>query len=118
MGNRLRMLREELHLTRAAFGKRMGVSGDVINNLERGRVELKGPMFCLVVRTFGVSPTWLREGTGEMFSGSDSALEELVKEYDLSYGERVLVERFLKLDKRQRDAVTSYIRDVAETLFG
>lgn len=118
MGDRLRMLREELHLTRSAFGERMGVSGDVINNLERGRVELKGPMFCLVVRTFGVSTTWLREGTGEMFSGPGSAFEELVREYDLSYEERVLVERFLRLDKRQRDAVISYIRDVAGTLFG
>ena len=116
MKERLRILREELHLSRAAFGERMGVSGDVINNLERGRVELKDPMFSLIVRTFGVSPDWLRYGKGAMFAAGGSALDDLVSEYGLSDADRILVERFLKLDKAQRDAVTAYIKDVAEAL--
>ena len=116
MKERLRILREELHLSRAAFGEKMGVSGDVINNLERGRVELKDPMFSLIVRTFGVSPDWLRDGSGSMFSAGGNALDDLVSEYDLSDADRILVERFLKLGKAQRDAVTAYIKDVAEAL--
>lgn len=115
MKERLRMLREELHLSRAAFGEKLGVSGDVINNLERGRVELKDPMLSLIIRTFGVSLEWLRDGEGEMFSRSD-ALDDLVSEYGLSEADRILVERFLKLNKGQRDAVTAYVRDVATAL--
>ena len=115
MKERLRILREELHLSRAAFGEKMGVSGDVINNLERGRVELKDPMFSLIVRTFGVSPDWLRDGSGSMFAEKWSALDDLVAEFDLSEADRIL-ERFLKLNKSQRDAVTAYIKDVAQAL--
>ena len=37
MNERIRCLREELGLSRAAFGQRIGVSGDVINNLESCR---------------------------------------------------------------------------------
>lgn len=116
MKERLRLLREELHLSRAAFGERLGVSGDVINNLERGRVDLKDPMFSLIVRTYGVSPEWLRDGSGAMFAAGGSVLDDLVSEYGLSDTDRILVERFLKLDKAQRDAVTAYIKDVAEAL--
>lgn len=116
MKERLMELRKALKLSRAAFGEKMGVSGDVINNLERGRVELKDPMFTLIVKTFDVSAAWLRDGVGEMFDRNMTALDELAEEYELSDADRILVERFLRLSKSQRDVVTEYIRDVAEVL--
>ena len=109
MKERLMELRKALKLSRAAFGEKMGVSGDVINNLERGRVELKDPMFTLIVKTFDVSAAWLRDGVGEMFDRNMTALDELA-------ADRILVERFLRLSKSQRDVVTEYIRDVAAAL--
>ena len=33
MNDRIRLLREKLGLSRVAFGQKLGVSGDVINNL-------------------------------------------------------------------------------------
>ena len=118
MKDRLRELRECLNLSRVSFGEKIGVSGDVINNLERGRVEMKELTFNLIVKTYNVSPEWLRSGIGEMFRPQSDTLDSLAEEYDLSEVDRILVERFLKLDKAQRDAVTAYIKDVAEALAG
>lgn len=68
MNERLRLVRDHLDLTRAEFGARIGVSGDVINNLERGRVEIKEPIIKLLDAEFNVSELWLRTGKGEMFN--------------------------------------------------
>ena len=52
MNERIRLLREKKGLSRAAFGERIGVSGDVINNLERGRVEVKEHIIKLIYQPF------------------------------------------------------------------
>lgn len=67
MNDRIRMVRDELDLSRAAFGKNLGVSGDVINNLERGRVDIKDSMVKLICSAYSVREAWLRTGEGEMF---------------------------------------------------
>lgn len=81
MNERLRELREALKMSRAAFGEKLGVSGDVINNLERGRVDLRDPMFSLIIKTFNVNESWLRTGEGEMFLKMDveEEIAELIK---------------------------------------
>lgn len=71
MNTRIEKARKALSLTRAAFGEKMGVSGDVINNLERGRVEAKEHMVLLICERFGVNEEWLRTGKGEMFLNED-----------------------------------------------
>ena len=71
MEKRIEEVRKSLSLSRAAFGSRLGVSGDVINNLERGRVEVKEHMFLLICKEFNVNEAWLRTGEGEMFLPSD-----------------------------------------------
>lgn len=81
MNERLRELREALKMSRVAFGEKLGVSGDVINNLERGRVDLRDPMFSLIIKTFNVNESWLRTGEGEMFLKMDveEEIAELIK---------------------------------------
>lgn len=71
MNTRIEKARKTLSLTRAAFGEKMGVSGDVINNLERGRVEAKEHMILLICDRFGVNEEWLRTGKGTMFQAED-----------------------------------------------
>lgn len=67
MNNRIRQVREYLGLSRSAFGKEIGVSGDTINNIERGRSEIRDPLIKLICSEFHVSEEWLRTGEGEMF---------------------------------------------------
>lgn len=67
MNKRIEATRKHYGLTRAAFGERIGVSGDVINNLERGRVEIKDHIIRLICMEYNVNEEWLRTGKGEMF---------------------------------------------------
>jgi transcriptional regulator with XRE-family HTH domain len=93
---RIEEIRKSCNLSRAAFGDRIGVSGDVINNLERGRVEIKDHIIKLICMEFNVNEEWLKTGNGEMFL--DMSLEEeiakltidLLKEEDDSFKSRLI----------------------------
>ena len=78
MNERIVLLRKDKGMTRASFGEKLGVSGDVINNLERGRVEIKEQMILLICKTFDVNEEWLRTGEGEMYLPLDRE-EEIAK---------------------------------------
>ena len=71
---RVQQVRTYLKLSRREFGEALGVSGDVINNIERNRLkqpEQKEPIFKLICEKFHVSESWLRTGEGEMFRPMD-----------------------------------------------
>ena len=70
MNNRIREVREHFKLTQTEFGERLGVSRDVIGNIEYNRLKnpkQKEPIIKLICSTFGVNEIWLRSGEGEMF---------------------------------------------------
>lgn len=78
MNNRIKLLRKDsLNLTRKQFGEKLGVSADVIANIEYDRLkrpDQKEPLIQLICKKFNVSEEWLRNGTGSMFeelSGHD-----------------------------------------------
>ena len=113
MNERIRFLRENIGLSRAAFGQRIGVSGDVINNLERGRVEIKEPMIKLICSEFSINEEWLRTGSGEMKVKSPSdTLDQLKKEFNLDDFSSNLILQYLKLDPSQRQIVQDFFYKV------
>ena len=70
MNNRIREVREHFKLTQTEFGERLGVSRDVIGNIEYNRLKnpkQKEPIIKLICSTFCVNEIWLRSGEGEMF---------------------------------------------------
>ena len=116
MNERLRLLREEIGISRAVFGQRIGVSGDVINNLERGRVEIKEHILKLICSEFSANEDWLRTGAGEMFSKTPSGtMEQLKKEFDLDDFSFNLVYEYLKLAPAQREKVRDFFYRVIES---
>lgn len=64
---RIRELRKSMKLSQTAFGEKLGVSRDVINNLEHGRVVPSDLIINMICAKFGVNEDWLRSGDGEMF---------------------------------------------------
>lgn len=86
INERIREIREYLKLSRNDFGERLGLSGDSINNLERGRVVIKDFIIKLISQEFNVDENWLRTGDGSMFTlelDEDTMLvEQLLNEYD------------------------------------
>jgi transcriptional regulator with XRE-family HTH domain len=82
IAERIKKLRAVLRLTQADFGKRLGVSRDVINNLERARVEPKDVFLDHLCLIFGVRKQWLTNAEGEMFDREykeDKQLSEAIE---------------------------------------
>lgn len=66
---RIKQVRNEMKLSRIAFGEILGVSGDVIANIEYNRLakpEQKEPLIKLICKEFDINEDWLRTGTGDM----------------------------------------------------
>ena len=60
---------------------------------------------------------WLRDGTGEMFAPDASdELEALVKRYDLSNADQVLIEKYINLKAGSRETIIDFITDVVAAL--
>lgn len=115
MNERIRDLREEIGLSRATFGQRLGVSGDVINNLERGRVEIKEPMIKLICSEFSVNEEWLRTGIGDKkLHTASNTMDQLKKEFNLDDFSYNLVYQYLKLDPEQRRSVRDFFYNVVD----
>lgn len=110
---RIKYIRESLNLSRAAFGKSLGVSGDVVNNWERGRVEIKDYILNLICKTFRVNYAWLTDGIGEPFiSVPDILIDAVIEEYGLDMEDRLLVEEYIKLPSETRAAIKQMLRNV------
>ncbi len=69
---RIKEMRKHLNLTQTEFGDSLGVSRDVINSYERGRVTPTQTFVELLCMKYDVNPEWLKHGTGDMFLERDS----------------------------------------------
>lgn len=91
MSSRIRELRKYYRLSRDEFGERLGVSRDVIANIELNRLanpSQKEPLLRLMCSEFNVNYEWLTVGEGEMFVVSESdakaeAMRQLTEAYNL-----------------------------------
>ena len=101
MNNRIREVREHFKLTQTEFGERLGVSRDVIGNIEYNRLKnpkQKEPIIKLICSTFGVNELWLRSGDGEMFQAMtedeelDAYLGDVMNDETESFLRRLTIE--------------------------
>ena len=79
----IKALRKALRLSQAEFGRGLGVSRDVINNLECGRVTPKEVFLSHLCLIYGVNPAWLTGGEGEMFHKLPQADRELAEAMEI-----------------------------------
>ena len=119
VGERIKELRKSLGLTLEEFGKKLGVGKSAISNIENGSRNLTDQMALSIRREFNVCEEWLRYGTGDMFEPAASDdLDALAKEYHLNNSEKILIDRYIKLDESSRRAVIDFIIDTASALSG
>jgi transcriptional regulator with XRE-family HTH domain len=121
LGSNVKRLRkDELNLTRAAFGKKLGVSADVINNIELGRLarpEQKEPLYRLICETFNVNYKWLTKGEGEMFTtAADETVDRLVDELNLSEPAEKLLRLYVELSDEQKAILNPFFRFLVDSL--
>lgn len=94
MKERLKLLRKSLRLTQAAFGDKLGLARNTIANYEDGNRKPSNAILKLICQTYNVNYLWLTEGKGEMFEISDTALNDLVMQYDLNEVDTFLIKLF------------------------
>lgn len=110
---RVKELRKTLNLSQTKFGEKLGVSKDVIANIELERVELKEMTAKHICRIYNVNPLWLIEGEGEMFIEiADGLLEDLAVEYELTDIEKKVVSNFVKLPSEERKHIIETIKKI------
>lgn len=113
LSERIKYIREDLGLTRASFGATLGVSGDVVNNMERGRVDIKDYMLRLICKTHRVNYFWLTEEKGDPYLGPpDILMDDVVEKYSLDDFDRKIVEEYVKLDPDSRSVIKKFIQNV------
>lgn len=118
MNERIRLLREDKSLSRAAFGEKLGVSGDVINNLERGRVEAKDHIIKLICAEYSVNEEWLRNGTGSMYiQPSTFSLDDFVKSRGATDLELEIIKIYFELDPQIRKAAIDQFKSKLSAAF-
>ena len=111
MNERIKLVREGAGLTQAAFGQRIGLSRDVINNLERGRVEPKDHIIKLICDEYQVQEHWLRTGTGPMHTQpSTFSLDQFVQERGASDLELEIMKAYFELDPEVRKTVLDHFK--------
>lgn len=76
MSFRVKAVREALHLSQREFGEKLGVSRDVISNIEYGRVQPKELLLRHMCDLYNVNEHWLQTGEGEMFVGKTDESEK------------------------------------------
>lgn len=105
---RIKILRKYCKLTQEAFGNRLSITRDMVNNIERGRVEIKEHIIKLICTEFLVSESWLRTGTGEMFSKTPSGtLDEFAKLHNATESDYKLICNYLSLNPDVRIQIQS-----------
>lgn len=115
MNNRLKELRKTLKLTQKEFGEKMGVTGDTISSIEKGKINFTDRNIFLICEKYKVNEEWLRNGIGEMFQKDEqSIIDKFVEEYNLNDAIKSCLECLVKLDVDEMRVLTNYIKSVAE----
>lgn len=105
MKDRIRFVRERLELSRAEFGKRIGVSGDVINNIERGRAAIKEYTIKLICNEYAINEQWLRTGEGKIDDPDpQSLLFDFAETFDCTHLEMKFLTSYFCLEEQERMA--------------
>lgn len=114
MNERIKQVRKALKLSQAAFGEKLGVSRDVINDAENGRVAPKEIFIKHLCTVCNVNEEWLRTGRGEMLiQNADSLIDQLSTEYHLDGIDRAIIDGYLQLGTLQRKVIKDYLSSVS-----
>lgn len=114
MNERIKRLRKALGFTQQEFAERIGVKRNTIAQYEIGRNKPIDSIINLICREYNVSPEWLQTGEGEMFQPApQNELEALTQKYKLTAADKVLIEKYIKLNPDSRKTIIDFIKNVS-----
>lgn len=109
MYERIRIVRKTEKLSQKEFGEKLGVSRDVMANIENNRVVPNETFLQLLCSVFHINQKWLRTGEGEMFHTEKAfSLDEYVRAHDFSDVELRILKAYLDIPKELREKALEY----------
>ena len=110
-------------LTKTAIAKMLGIKPSTFTEILKGRMNASLDLMALLATNFGVSATWRRVGTGEMFTNDDKkkgktayyspaviGVNENMTEYNNHENHTLLSERVAHL-KKEKEMLTRIIEE-------
>lgn len=119
IAERIKQVRKDAKLSQSDFGKKLGVSRSVINNIEldRNKTGIQENIIKLICCVFNVNENWLKNGKGPKYSlNIKTTLDTLAEEYNMSELEYTILSHYLALDINQRKAVENFIINLQNNL--
>lgn len=116
INDRIKELRKKyLKLTQEKFGKELGVSRDVIYNVEANRLarpEQKEPIYKLICEKFNVNENWLKYGEGEIFVQDDTfSLDDYLELKKATNLEKEIVKAYFSLPENMRQDIINHFKE-------
>lgn len=113
---RVRYLRKNcLHMSQTAFGKHLGVSRSVINNIELdalAKPDQKLPLLRLMCREFNVNEEWLLHGKEPIFVQPKTfSLDVYVKENGGTELEIEILKAYFSIDSATRKRLLEHFKN-------
>lgn len=103
INTRIKRLRIALHLTQDELASRLHIKRSTIANYENGRNIPVDAVKALIYREFSISPDWLENGTGEMFSQNASFdLDTFARNHGATELELRIAKAFFSVDQETR----------------
>lgn len=93
MYERIRQLRKQLNMSQREFGESLGVSRDVMANIENNRVQPNTTFILLLCCVYNVNMHWLETGDGEPILADESNFKkalDLFKQLNGDYQQYLL----------------------------
>ena len=114
MKNRLKELRQTLHLTQKAFAEKIGSKQNTVATYEIGRNNPSDPVIHSICREFNVNENWLRNGLGDMFLLNKTfSLDEYAKQNDLSELDKRIIKGYMDLNPDVRKAIINLFQNLS-----
>ena len=111
MNERITTLRKSLKLTQEKFAKSIGLSQNYVWMIEKGERTPSERTLQDICKMFNVSYVWLTTGNGEMFSKvADSAVEAVVKSYNLDEDDKKIITSYLALTPEEREILKKVMK--------
>jgi transcriptional regulator with XRE-family HTH domain len=71
-GQRVKAVRDSLHLLQKDFAAQIGISGSFLSDIEAGKTRASFEFFYHITKVYNVNPMFLLHGKGEMFLKGDN----------------------------------------------
>ena len=110
MNERIKLLRKELKLTQAEFGRALGISDAAISKIESGKNTPAINTLKLICATYHVNYLWLTEGEGPMMEVMTT--DALVEKY--MAGESPVAISIMKAFAKLPDEEWVKLRDIID----